>query len=115
MAWESASCDTSSFSPSGGFALIAGIFTRLAALGLAITMLGAIVRVHLAAGFFLPDGMEFVLVLFSGAVALALTGPGAVPSTTWLRGGASRSDRPGSGGFAGASTLMERSYSLSRG
>jgi putative oxidoreductase len=40
-------------------------------------MLGAITLVHLPAGFFLPSGMEFVLVLFGAAVALALTGPGA--------------------------------------
>ncbi|HEX6068426.1 MAG TPA: DoxX family protein [Longimicrobiaceae bacterium] len=61
----------------GGLALIAGLFTRLAALGLAVTMLGAIVLVHLAAGFFLPNGVEFALILFGAAAALALTGPGA--------------------------------------
>ncbi len=61
---------------SGGLALIAGLYTRLAALGLAITMLGAILLVHLPAGFFAPNGVEFVLALFGGAVALALTGAG---------------------------------------
>lgn len=61
----------------GGLALIAGLLTRLAAVGLAITMLGAMVLVHLPAGFFLPNGMEFVLALLGAAVVLALTGPGA--------------------------------------
>ena len=61
----------------GGLALIFGLFTRLAAAGLAVNMLGAIFLVHLSAGFFLPNGVEFALSLFGAAVALALTGPGA--------------------------------------
>ena len=60
----------------GGFALIAGIFTRLAGVGLSVIMLGAIFTAHLAAGFFLPNGYEFVLTLFAATAALALTGPG---------------------------------------
>ncbi len=60
----------------GGLALVLGLFTRLAALGLAANMLGAIVLVHLAAGLFLPNGAEFALALFAAATALALTGPG---------------------------------------
>ena len=61
----------------GGIALALGLLTRLVALGLAVDMLGAIVLVHAAAGFFMPQGMEFVLALFAGAAALALTGAGA--------------------------------------
>ena len=61
----------------GGIALVIGLFTRLTSLGLAAVMVGAIVLVHLAAGFFAPNGIEFPLTLMAGAVALALTGPGA--------------------------------------
>ena len=60
----------------GGLALIFGVLTRLAALGLAADMLGALFLVHLGAGFFLPAGYEFVLILGSAAIALAVTGAG---------------------------------------
>ena len=60
----------------GGLALIAGLLTRLAGFGLAITMLGAIGFVHLAGGFFAPNGVEFPLALFAAAAALAFTGAG---------------------------------------
>ena len=60
----------------GGLALIVGLLTRLAGFGLAVSMLGAIFFAHLAAGFFLPNGYEFVLTLFAATAALALTGAG---------------------------------------
>jgi putative oxidoreductase len=61
----------------GGLALIAGLLTRLAAIGVSCDMLGAILIVHLPAGFFLPDGMEFVLALLGACATLAIAGPGA--------------------------------------
>lgn len=61
----------------GGLALVIGLLTRLAALGLAFNMLGAILLVHLASGFFLPTGYEYALVLLAACLALVLGGPGA--------------------------------------
>ena len=60
----------------GGLALVAGLFTRLASFGLAAVMLGAMSLVHLANGFFSPDGVEFSLTLFAAATALAIAGAG---------------------------------------
>ncbi|MES2523975.1 MAG: DoxX family protein [Gemmatimonadota bacterium] len=62
----------------GGLALIAGLATRLVGLGLALVMLGALFTVHLAAGFFLPNGYEFVFTLFAISAGLMFTGAGAL-------------------------------------
>ncbi len=61
----------------GGILVFVGLFTRYAALALAVDMAVAILRVH-RGSFFLPEGMEFVLMLFAAAVSLALTGGRAV-------------------------------------
>ena len=63
---------------SAGIALIVGLLTRVAALGLAFNMLGAILFVHLKGGLFLPNGSEFALSLLASTAILTLTGAGAV-------------------------------------
>lgn len=61
----------------GGLALVAGLFTRWAAVPLAFTMGVAAFGVHLEGGFFLPDGLEFAFSLMVSSITLILTGAGA--------------------------------------
>lgn len=61
----------------GGVALIVGLFTRWAAIPLAINMLVAGATVHLSNGFFLPAGYEYTLVLLASSMSLFLAGSGA--------------------------------------
>ena len=67
----------------GGILLLAGVFTRFAALSLGVTMVVAIASVLWAKGFFLP-GYEFALTLLGATLALALTGPGRYAVDRWL-------------------------------
>lgn len=69
----------------GGLALVLGLFTRPVALGLGLIMAGAITLVHLPAGFFNPNGIEFPLALLGGSLALALIGPGDLSLDARLR------------------------------
>ena len=80
----------------GGLALIVGAGTRIVAALLAADMLVAILTVHLKEGFFVPHGVEFVLTLLGGC--LALVGLGAGPgSVDAMRRGESRREA-GAGG-----------------
>jgi putative oxidoreductase len=68
----------------GGIALVLGLLTRLAALGLAFNMLGAIRFVHFKGGFFLPAGYEYALALLAANIALVFTGAGNASLDGWL-------------------------------
>jgi putative oxidoreductase len=70
----------------GGLMLIAGAWTRIAAVPLIVVMLGAMWNVHLANGFFINwamtpgvgHGVEYNLLIVAALVCLILTGPGAL-------------------------------------
>jgi putative oxidoreductase len=68
----------------GGLGLMVGLLTRIAALGIAGLMVGAIFMVHLQNGFFMNwmgnqkgEGIEFHLLALAMAAALLLGGAGA--------------------------------------
>ena len=61
----------------GGLLLIVGLATRVVAALLALVMLGALVLVHLPAGFFAADGgIELVLLLAAACLLFVLAGAG---------------------------------------
>ena len=62
----------------GGLLLVLGIFTRAAALLLAIEMAIAIVKVHSAHGVMAVHDYEFPLTLAAACVALATVGAGTI-------------------------------------
>ena len=70
----------------GGVCLILGIFTRPAAILLALDMLGAIAFVHGRNGFFLPRGFEYALMLLAINLMLAAGGGGGPAWRPWKTG-----------------------------
>ncbi|WP_136604826.1 DoxX family protein [Paenibacillus dokdonensis] len=62
----------------GGLLFAAGVWTPVAAIMIALTMIGAIVTVHGRNGFWATaNGFEYNLILIAVVVGVALTGPGA--------------------------------------
>jgi putative oxidoreductase len=76
----------------GGIALVVGLLVRPAALVSAVTMVVAIVTVHLDNGLFMSNnGYEFALTLLAATVALTIQGAGSysvdkVIAENFLRG-----------------------------
>jgi len=56
--------------------LVLGLFTRLSALAIGVTMLVAALKVHLANGFFMPDGVEFFIPVVTISAVLLFKGAG---------------------------------------
>ncbi|HUX41535.1 MAG TPA: DoxX family protein [Rectinemataceae bacterium] len=63
----------------GGLGVAVGLLTPIAAAGVIIVMLVAIASVHIKKGLWNTNGgYEYPLLVIAGALALALTGPGAI-------------------------------------
>ena len=62
--------------PLAGVCLLLGLFTRLAGLAIAIDMFSAIMLFHRHNGFFIPMGIEFVMMNCAAGLALAALGGG---------------------------------------
>jgi putative oxidoreductase len=68
----------------GGLGLIAGVLARLSALGIAAVMTVAILKVHLANGFFMNwqqasgrgEGFEYHILVLAIVISILLSGPG---------------------------------------
>ena len=61
----------------GGLALVVGLLARPAALALTVTLIVAIVSVHIGNGLFMSNnGYEFALALLAGTVAVMIEGAG---------------------------------------
>jgi putative oxidoreductase len=56
--------------------LVFGLFTRLSAFAIGVTMVVAAVKVHLAFGFFMPKGIEYFIPVVAIAIALMISGAG---------------------------------------
>ena len=70
----------------GGTAMLLGLLTRLAAIGLAVIMVGAIVKVHWPNGFSLGNGgYEYNVVLIGICAVLMMTGGGHFAADRWIR------------------------------
>ncbi|MFT7213383.1 MAG: putative oxidoreductase [Granulosicoccus sp.] len=70
----------------GGLLLILGLLVRPVALMLAVTMLVAIVTVHLQNGFFLTNnGYEFGLALLAVSISLVFRGAGSLSADRLLQ------------------------------
>jgi putative oxidoreductase len=60
----------------GALLLIFGLFTRLSAFAIGVTMLVAALKVHWAGGFFMPKGIEFFIPVIAIAIVLVIQGGG---------------------------------------
>ena len=69
----------------GGFAILFGLFTRIAGFVLAVEMAIAIYVARLGGGFFTPYGFEFELTLLGACLSFAAVGAGGASLDALMR------------------------------
>lgn len=80
----------------GSAAFIAGFFTRVMAVLIAVNMVGAMLLIHLPSGFFVSDGgYELVTLIGGTALIYALSGPGRIALDALVLRGFRRRGRDG--------------------
>ena len=61
----------------GGVGVLFGVCTRISAGLISVAMVVALLKVHLAKGFFLSDsGFEYIFLILCACIALIVSGPG---------------------------------------
>jgi putative oxidoreductase len=78
----------------GGVGLVFGFLSRFSAASIIVIMIGAIVQVHWADGFFAPKGFEYNLALIGLALPILLCGPGRFSIGQFFLPKSSRTGRP---------------------
>jgi putative oxidoreductase len=78
----------------GGVGLVFGFLSRFSAASIIVIMIGAIVKVHWAGGFFAPKGFEYNLALIGLALPILLCGPGRFSIGQFFLPKSSRTGRP---------------------
>ena len=79
----------------GGVLVLIGLGTRFGALSIAIAMAIAVLKVHNTAFFLTKNGMEFALTLLLAAIALLISGGGALSLDALFFGKHKKPEFPG--------------------
>lgn len=78
----------------GGLGIAFGFLSRFSAAANIVIMIGAIIRVHWAGGFFAPKGFEYNLALIGLLIPILLCGPGRYSIGQFFLPKSSRTGRP---------------------
>ena len=78
----------------GGIGIVFGFLSRFSAAAIAVIMIGAIVKVHWAGGFFAPKGFEYNLALIGLLLPIVICGPGRFSIGQFFLPKSSRTGRP---------------------